>query len=309
MAAIGTYWKASRPYSYPAAVVPVLIGAAFAKWTFSNLHLNWWNLVLVVMGCVLAQGISNLVNDLADFKFGVDHEGVPGRKSALVSGDLSFQQMLGATLIVCAGAALIGIYFALKIGLPMVALVALGAIISIEYTAPPLKLKYHGLGDLGVFLCFGLGMSFGSYMVQTYFLGGWLEASRLTELFIYSIPSALLVVAILQTNNHRDRDKDAQFGGKTVANILSYNSSQIYLLGLVFLPYLIVVGMIGFRTAAWPLLLVFLTLPIALELLKRVRTKRYEGIVPIAARLDGLFGILMAAGMSLQIWLRAKGQL
>lgn len=300
------YWRASRPYSYPAALVPVLIGAAFAKWIEPDLHFHWLDFGLTLLGCCLAQAISNLVNDLADFKFGVDQPGVPGRQSALVSGDLTFRQLLIATMVICGLAALIGAYFSLKIGGPMVLLVAFGAIISVEYTAPPLKLKYRGLGDLGVFLCFGLGMSFGSYMVQSYAVTGWLDLHRLFVWLGYSLPSALLVVAILQTNNHRDREKDSHQGGKTIANMMTIRVSQTYLIALVCLPFLIVLGLIGLRIASWPLLLVAVTLPFANQLIRKVKEKDWNGVVPLAAKLDGLFGLLFSAGILIQIWRRGQ---
>lgn len=299
-------WRASRPYSYPAALVPVGIGAAFSKWIWPDQVIHWGDFLLTVIGCIFAQAISNLVNDLADFKFGVDRADVPGRHSALLTGELTFRQMLKATLLVCALAAFIGIYFSLKIGWPMMALVAFGALISVEYTAPPLRLKYHGLGDLGVFLCFGLGMSFGSYMVQASANPGWLDANRLGPLLAYSMPSALLVVAILQTNNHRDREKDSHQGGKTVANALPLRTSEAYLVGLVLIPYGIVVGLVVAGIASWPVLIVFGSAPIAYALIQQLKAGEWKGIVPRAAQLDGAFGFLLVLGMVAEIFARGR---
>lgn len=294
-------WKASRPYSYPAAIVPVLLGTAASKFLFPTLDLRWGDFILVLLGCILAQAISNLVNDLVDFKLGIDTPDAPGRKSALISGDLSYDQMLQGTIAVCAAAALIGAYFSIVAGLPVVTVIAVGAVLSVEYTAPPLKLKYRGLGDLSVFIAFGIAMVFGAYMVQTRGQAEWLSEQKLVPLLLLALPSAFLVTAILQVNNHRDREKDAKLGGKTVANILSVTTSRSYLSALVILPYAIICGLIAFRVVELYAALILLTIPLAAGLLKKVSKSDFNGILPMAARLHGQFGVLFAFALVLQI--------
>lgn len=267
---------------------------------YPEVKIQWAAFVLVLIGCILAQAISNLVNDLVDFKSGIDTAEGQGRKGALVTGEMSYTEMLRGTVVICAIAALIGAWFTIQIGLPILIVVGVGALLAIEYTAPPLRLKYRGLGDLSVLIAFGIGMVAGAYFVQEAGQPGWLSSAKLIPLLLIALPSALLVVAILHANNHRDRDKDAKLGGRTAANLMSFKASQVYMFALVLLPYAIGLGLVAAGVLNPWALIVILSAPAAYVLLKKVVKSDFAGIVPCAARLHGQFGLLLAIAIVIQ---------
>lgn len=295
------FWLATRPYSYTAALVPVLIGTAAARLLFPALAIHWFQFVLVLVGAVAIQAVSNVVNDYYDAEWGLDNPGNYGRMNALVSGLITFREAKGLIAFCAVLAGLIGLYFVAIVGTPLVWLLAAGLVLAVGYTAPPLKLKYHALGDLAVLAGFGLGIALGAYIVQAHGQPGYLSVGKLTKLLLYGLPSALLVVAILHTNNHRDRRNDVEYGARTLGNVLSPVASKRLLLALLGLPYLIVAGAIlgGFATPWWTL--VGLSVPPLVGILKRVKADEFEGmLVPDVAKLHGMFGVLTAVAMALQ---------
>lgn len=294
-------WRASRPYSYPAAIVPVAISTVVAQFIFPDLKLHFFDFTLVLLGCIGAQAISNLVNDLVDFKTGIDTAEGPGRKSALIDGSISFREMLYSVLAIGLVSLAIGIYFSLEVGLPILVLVVVSGILAVEYTAPPLKLKYHALGDVAVFVSFGVAMVFGTYMVIAFRERHWLEPYALSRLALYNFPNVLLVVAILHANNHRDREKDRKLGGATLANKMSFSSSKNLLYWLLIGSYVITAVSILAGWMVWTAVIVFFSLPQLLRILQPFKTDDYSKSVPMIAKFHGQFGLLMTLGIVLQI--------
>lgn len=313
-----TYWLAARPYSLTASVVPVLLGAALAKLLLPELVLDgtfWLRFTLVMVGCLAVQIVSNLVNDLVDFKTGLDTTESSTRFKALVTGALTWRQMFGFTLLMCIISGAIGLYFIWLVRGPLIWVVMAGAILAIEYTAPPLKLKYRALGDLGVLLCFGLGMLFGTYVALGHGQPDCFAARNLIAVLLYALPSASLVVAILHANNHRDRASDRDAGAHTLANTLGFGASKALLVGLLVGPYAFaaaasIFGCLLYGPISLCGLAVFVTLPPLLKLLQPIRADRYESTVPAVAKLHGRFGIALTLAVLAQILLshgRAPG--
>jgi 1,4-dihydroxy-2-naphthoate polyprenyltransferase len=313
---VKSYWLATRPYSLTASVVPVFLGSALAKLLLPGLALDrvfWVHFLLVLLGCLGAQIVSNLVNDLVDFKTGLDTAESSTRFKALVTGALTWRQMFGFTLLMCLIGGAIGLYFIWVVGGPLIWIVVGGGILAIEYTAPPLKLKYRALGDLGVLLCFGLGMLFGAYVVLGRGQAECLSAPNVITVLLYALPSASLVVAILHANNHRDRAADQKAGATTLANKLAFRTSKSLLMCLLVGPYAFAAaaslfGVLVYGPAALCGLIVFLTLPPLIKLLKPIRADRYESTVPAVAKLHGRFGVALTGGLVIQILL-AHGRL
>ena len=306
-----TYWLAARPYSLTASVVPVLLGAALGKLLLSGLALDgtfWLHFALVMVGCLAVQIVSNLVNDLVDFNTGLDTAESSTRFKALVTGALTWRQMFGFTLLMCGVSGAIGLYFIWLVRGPLIWIVVAGGILAIEYTAPPLKLKYRALGDLGVLLCFGLGMLFGTYFVLGHGHPDRLSLRNLLAVLLYALPSASLVVAILHANNHRDRASDSDAGAHTLANTLGFGASKALLVGLLVGPYAFaaaasIFGLLLFGPISLCGLAVFLTLPPLVKLLQPIKADRYESTVPAVAKLHGRFGIVLTLAVVAQILL------
>ncbi|MDX1530182.1 MAG: prenyltransferase, partial [Rhodothermales bacterium] len=309
------FFLATRPYSYTASLVPAVLGSVVAL----DLHggaagfaFDWLHFALAVVGCVLIQIVANVINDVVDYDTGLDNAENFGAMNVLVQGLTTRKEMLVLTAVTFAAALAIGAYFIAVCGEVVAWLVGIGALTAVFYTAPPLKLKYRGWGDVLVIGCFGILMTLGAYYTQAYTLYGpgapfseSLFSPALWTIVLIAVPISLLVDAILQANNHRDREQDLAYGARTVAVRMSEGASLRFQYVLVFGAYavLALIVALGFVT---PLaLLAYLTLPLALKNLKLIRSKgtvpmEQYGMLPMVfAQLHLAFGALMVVGLLL----------
>ena len=213
--------SAARPRTLPVSAGPVIAATAFA---WHNQNFRWVPALLCLMFALLAQIASNLANDYFDFKKGSDKSGRVGPRRAVVSGDISPRTMLSATLITLGTACLFGCGLIWYTGWWLIPAGILIALFALAYTAGPYPLSYHGLGDITVFVFFGLVAVNLTYYVQALTFD--------MDVFLSSIAIGLLSVNVLIVNNYRDMedDKDAHkkttvvlFGRKTMGIIYLLN--------------------------------------------------------------------------------------
>lgn len=259
---IYNWYMATRPFSFTASIIPVLVGTLLAA---SDGHFDLLIFVLVAVASVLVHAGSNLVNDYEDHVRGADAPHQLGRGGMIQRGIISPRGILMFGLILLAIATVIGLVIVYLVGWPVLlfALPSLGA--AYFYTAGPRPLGYIALGEVTVFLFMGPVILLGSYYVQA----GTLSWSAL----LISIPIALLVTAILQANNIRDMEDDAAAGKRTLATFIGRQWAVREYIALVISAYL-VLGMIALGGIV-PLgvLIAFLTLPRAVELVRIVRQR------------------------------------
>lgn len=203
-------WKAwilaARPRTLPAAAAPVLAASALA----------WYDGVLrplpalaALAGALLLQIGANLANDFMDHERGTDNPLRLGPTRVTAAGLLPARTVKIGTAIVFALAALCGLYLALEAGWVVVAIGVAAIAAALAYTGGPYPLGYNGLGEVFVFLFFGLAAVMGTYYVQ---------ARTVTwNAFWLSLPLGLLIVAILVVNNLRDLEGDRSAGKRTQA--------------------------------------------------------------------------------------------
>lgn len=298
----GRYWAATRPYSFTAAAVPVLLGTLTALYVARPLRFDLLAFVLTLVGAVAIQAVANVVNDLYDARTGIDRADNYGALNALVRGVVSEGEARRIILGASAVSLLIAVWFLARVGVAGLALIVVGGLLAFFYTAPPVQLKHRALGDVAVAFGFGLGILYGAFLAQT---GAWFGISDwpVGQILVYGLPSLLLVVGILHANNHRDRAADRAVGARTLANVLSLTGSRLVLRGLLLAPYAIVVLAVILHVAAPFFLLPLLSLPVALGLDRRARRDDVEGMyVPEFAKLHGMFGVLAAVGLGLALW-------
>lgn len=198
---------AARPKTLWAAVGPVMIGSAMASTTGAGAHApSAW---LALAGAILLQIGTNFCNDYADFIKGADTDRRTGPARAVASGWITPRQMLVATVLVFALAALVCGLLVLRAGWPLILLGVVSIAAGVLYTAGPYPLAYVGLGDLFVLIFFGPVATLGTYYVQTLEFS-WLAAAA-------GIGPGFLSVAILTVNNLRDRVSDTEAGKRTLA--------------------------------------------------------------------------------------------
>ena len=301
-----TWAVALRLYSVPASAAPIAFGTALAYWLHQRFQL--WSFVAALTAMVSLHLAANLLNDVGDFRAGVDRRGQALTGSgAIVRGWISLRQgaVVGACLVGLA--ALIGAVLAWHVGWPLMVLGLVGVAAAVFYTLSPRALKYRGLGDVTVFLSFGSLAALGAWVVQT---GQW---SWLPVL--WSMPLGLLVTGILHLNNWRDRGSDRSARIVTVANQLSERGVRLYFGVLVFGGFLFV-GLTLIVTRLfevnpqmpWSFLLVGLALPLASQLSRRAR--RYAGrgdtegmgrLVQGMALLSFAFGLLLVLALMVDV--------
>ena len=292
MELLKNWFLSARPWSFTMTVISVSVGSALAagEGTFS-----WALYLLAVLGAVLMHAGTNLVNDYYDTRFGVDTvdaETAKYRPHVIVHGLIPARQVLTAGLGCFAAAVAVGVYLALVCGAMVLFIGAIGVIAGLGYTAPPLKYKYVALGEFSVFLMWGPLMVEGAYFVQRQALSG--------DALLVSIPFGVLVALVLFANNIRDIEHDHKQGIRTIAMMLGPRAGIHAYLALVCLAYAVTLAitLAGVLTA-WGLL-VFLSLPIAVKLLRQMERGIPSDADARTAQLDTAFGVLLVAGLVIQ---------
>jgi 1,4-dihydroxy-2-naphthoate octaprenyltransferase len=282
---------AARPKTLPAAAAPVVVGTAAA---FSDGAVRWGPALAALLGALLLQIGSNLANDVFDYKKGADATGRLGPVRVTQAGLLTPGQVLAGMWLTFGLAALIGLYLVWVGGWPIVA-VGLAAIVSaIAYTGGPFPLGYHGLGDLFVFIFFGLVAVTGTYYVQ---------AGAVSSLAVWvAAPVGLLVVNILVVNNLRDIDSDRAAGKKTLAVRLGAGGARAEYMLLLALAYAAPPLMWLVGVASGWVLLAWLSMPAAaasIRLVLRQTGRPLNQALAGSARLALVYALLLAAGLVL----------
>ncbi len=283
---------AARPRTLPAAVAPVLVGTALAATEGS---IDWIAFVAAMLGALFIQVGTNLSNDYSDARRGADTEDRLGPVRVTAGGLVPPSQVLVATYLSFALAVLCGIYLIAVAG-PVLLLIGAASILAgILYTGGPRPYGYEGLGEVFVFLFFGVVAVTGSYYVQREALP-W-------EAFVLAVPVGLLAAAILVVNNVRDMDTDRRAGKRTLAVRLGRERTRRMYTTMLATAYVTAAlpWILG-SLSAW-LLLPLLTLPLAVRLHRTVATHTDGPTLNEAlagtGKLEFLFCVLLAAGLML----------
>ena len=289
MAGAKAWLLALRPWSFPASLMPMLVGGSLA---YREGSFDVPLLLLTLLGGLLFHIGANLMNTYFDFRRGVD-VAKDADDRTLVDGILEPQQVYTAGLFALALGSLMGGALTYIAGWPILALGVVGLLLAFFYTAGPVGYKYRALGDVGILASFGPLLVLGSYFVQT-------ERFDLLPL-LFSLPLGLLIDAILHANNFRDLEADSRTGALTLPQLTGQRGAKLLFYLLVMAPYLFVLAL-GAAVSPWVLLPV-LTLPAALQILAQVRIatgdlRQALAVVPQkTAQLNLLFGALLAAGI------------
>jgi 1,4-dihydroxy-2-naphthoate octaprenyltransferase len=283
---------AIRPATLPAAVGPVLVGLAVAI----SLGVFVWGPALGAMVVALMLQIaSNLANDLFDFRSGADNEERLGPPRAAAMGLLSQREMAIGMAVVVALAGLVGLYL-VSIGGPVILVLGIAAIGSaFAYSGGPWPYGYHGLGEVFVFVFFGLVAVAGTTYLQT------LTLEPLAVLA--AIPVGALITAILVVNNIRDIDSDRRAGKNTLSVKLGPRGAIGEYDFLMATAYATPVALVVTGDVSIAALLPLATLPLAAALMRVVHAggdpRRLNPVLKETARLSLLFSALFAVGLAL----------
>ena len=296
-----------RPFSFPASSMPVVFGsvgaAAYGGYTFKP-----GLFILSLLGMVILHAAANILSDINDYRKGLDRVPTPV-SGGVVRGLISIREAWISSGILFLAGTLIGLYLVLKSGPLLLAIGGLGLLVGIFYTrGGKIALKYHALGDLAVFLNFGILGSVGSWYVQSGSFS-WIPV-------VWAVPMAMHVIAILHANNWRDIVSDKNGDIATVASILGDKGSLRYYAFMIFGPFAIVLGLIflprilpgNLPAMPLPFLLTLLALPLAIKLWHKA-IRRKEPIEPFdfialdgaTAQLNLLFGALCTISLLVNV--------
>jgi 1,4-dihydroxy-2-naphthoate octaprenyltransferase len=282
--------RATRLPFLSATIVPVTLGIVIAA---AHGAFDLWSALLTVVGASFVQLGLNVANDVFDAAQGADDANVTptkysGGSRVIQYGLVSFRQMATLSALFYAAGAAVGLVLLATRGSPaLLAIGALGFVISLGYTAPPLKFVYRGVGEVAVAVGFGPLMLLGAYVVQTRGTLAW-------EPVVASVPVALLVALILYVNEIPDRRGDAHAGKRTLPVRLSREAVVRGYAVTVAIAYAAVA--VGVLVGLLPItsLLLLLTVPLA----RRV----HAGLRP---NYDNPYGLMAVMAVNIQLHLVA----
>ena len=283
---------AARPRTLPAAVAPVLVGTALAatEGTFKVL-----TFIAAMLGALFIQVGTNLSNDYSDARRGADTEDRLGPVRVTAGGLVPPRQVLVATYVAFGLAVLAGAYLIATAGWELLLVGAASILAGVLYTGGPRPYGYEGLGEVFVFLFFGLVAVTGSYFAQV---------EELTwEAFVLAVPVGLLASAILVVNNVRDLETDRRAGKRTLAVRLGRSRARGLYAGMVYLAFLCapLPWLLGSADLSAWLLLSWAALPLAVPVVRIVRSRSdgpsLNGALARTGMLQLVFCALLSAGI------------
>jgi 1,4-dihydroxy-2-naphthoate polyprenyltransferase len=283
---------AARPRTLPAAVAPVLVGTALAG---SEDVFRPLAFAAALIGSVFIQIGTNLSNDYSDARRGADTEDRLGPVRVTAGGLMPPRTVLFGTYVAFGVAVAAGLYLAAVAGWELLAVGAASILAGVLYTGGPRPYGYEGLGELFVFLFFGVVAVVGSYFVQTEDLR-W-------EAFALSVPVGLLAAAILVVNNVRDIETDSRAGKRTLAVMLGRGRARRLYAAMLAAAFLapLVIWLAG-GLSAW-VLVSLAALPLVPPLLRTVGTRAdgpsLNSALAGTGRLLAVFSLLLSMGVLL----------
>ncbi len=306
MRAPRAWWMAARPHTLWAAVVPVLVGGGLA-WGHDGPSppggirpgglaagpaFRWDALLAALIGALAIQIAANFVNDIFDARKGADTPDRIGPTRVVAAALLTERAVWLGTGLVVAVAVAAGVYLIAIAGWVVAVIGVTSLLAMLGYVGGPMPYGYRGLGELFVFVFFGLVATVGSRYVH--------DASAPLAAWLLAIPVGFLVTAILVANNVRDIETDRAAGKRTLAVYLGRRRTRMLFSGLVWGAFL-TIGLLAAAggTPRWTLL-ALAALPAAYPIVRAVH-RETEGPPLIralrgVARLHLLVGLLLALG-------------
>ncbi|MEA3510984.1 MAG: 1,4-dihydroxy-2-naphthoate polyprenyltransferase [Actinomycetota bacterium] len=281
---------ASRPATLPAAAAPVIVGSALAGAAGA---FRWDAFVVILFAALAIQVGVNFANDLADAEKGADTEARIGPTRAVATGLLSAGQMKGGIMIAFGLAAVAGTYLIWLAGWVILAIGVVSIIAALGYTNGPIPYGYYGLGELFVFIFFGLVATVGTRYVY--------DQTAPVDAWVSGIAMGLLAAAILVANNVRDSDTDRTAGKRTLAVILGRRPARWLYAVMVLGAFVVIAIGIALGTLPGRSSLTLLALPLTVSPIRTIFTETggppLIGVLKGTARLQLVFAALLAVGV------------
>ncbi len=278
----------TKPRTLTAAVVPVLLGTSLA---YADGKVDWLSATIALICSLLIQIATNIINDLYDFRKGADNEKRLGAKKALTAGLLTERQLVAATTAVMLTAFFLGLILVWRAGWVILAIGLLSLFFAWAYTGGKYPLAYIGLGDVFVFLFFGVAAVCGTYYLHHH-------SFSLSSL-VAATGAGAIAMNILGVNNLRDIPTDSEVGKKTLAVRFGATFARQLYYWLLFVAYTVpfVFTLMGY---GYGVFITFLSLPFAFKQWRIVALETGKALNPAlggTAQLLFIYGVLLSVGL------------
>lgn len=286
---------AMRPWSFAMSAISVSVGAALAA---AHGSFSWPLYLITAVALIAVHGGVNLMNDFFDFRSGVDEAEVATaqyRPHPLLEGRIYPMPVLWVAILLFLLGVSLGLLLAFLRGWEILWVGVIGLVAGVCYTAPPLAYKYKALGEISVFLMWGPLSVEAAYFIQA-------RHFSLDALFV-SIPFGVLVALVLFANNLRDVETDRRAGVVNLAIVFGReNGPRVYasMVGAAILA--VVVMSLAGPLSPWALL-VLLSLPTAVKLIRVMVREVPKDADARTAQLNTVFGVLLIISLILETFL------
>ena len=282
------FFMCTRPHSYPASIAPVLFGATYALGY--EIKFSILKFILFLLACLLIQAATNLFNEYYDYKHGLDKIDSEGISGSIVKGNLSPREVMVGALVLYALAFVLGLIltFITSFYVLLVGLVCMLA--GYFYTGGKYPIAYSPFGEVVS------GFFMGTIIISLsfYFQTGYVNA----DIIVVSLPLFIMIGAILLANNIRDLDNDKESGRRTYAILVGRNNAIKTMAISFIVVYLLNVLFIVTKYTSWWNLLVFVTIPLAIKIIKGFSANNHKQTMApymvLTAKLTIFVGFIMS---------------
>ena len=282
------FFMCTRPHSYPASIAPVLFGATYALGY--EIKFSILKFILFLLACLLIQAATNLFNEYYDYKHGLDKIDSEGISGSIVKGNLSPREVMVGALVLYALAFILGLILTFMTSLYVLLVGLVCMLAGYFYTGGKYPIAYSPFGEVVS------GFFMGTIIISLsfYFQTGYVNA----DIIVVSIPLFIMIGAILLANNIRDLDNDKESGRRTYAILVGrYNAIKTMAISFIVV-YLLNVLFIVTKYASWWNLLVFVTIPLAIKIIKGFSANNHKTTMApfmvLTAKLTIFIGFIMS---------------
>ena len=282
------FFMCTRPHSYPASVAPVLFGATYALGY--EIKFSILKFILFLLACLLIQAATNLFNEYYDYKYGLDKIDSEGISGSIVKGNLSPREVMVGALVLYALAFILGLILTFMTSLYVLLVGLVCMLAGYFYTGGKYPIAYSPFGEVVS------GFFMGTIIISLsfYFQTGYVN----TDIIVVSLPLFIMIGAILLANNIRDLDNDKESGRRTYAILVGRNNAIKTMAISFIVVYLLNVLFIVTKYTSWWNLLVFVTIPLAIKIIKGFSTNNHKTTMApfmvLTAKLTIFVGFIMS---------------
>ena len=282
------FFMCTRPHSYPASIAPVLFGATYALGY--EIKFSILKFILFLLACLLIQAATNLFNEYYDYKHGLDKIDSEGISGSIVKGNLSPREVMVGALVLYALAFILGLILTFMTSLYVLLVGLVCMLAGYFYTGGKYPIAYSPFGEVVS------GFFMGTIIISLsfYFQTGYVNA----DIIVVSLPLFIMIGAILLANNIRDLDNDKESGRRTYAILVGRNNAIKTMAISFIVVYLLNVLFIVTKYASWWNLLVFVTIPLAIKIIKGFSTNNHKTTMApfmvLTAKLTIFVGFIMS---------------